>query len=760
MICCDMSETYLTHDGGKHWRMLHLNGMVQDIAYHPANPDVIYAGSFAMYKSEDKGLTWRMILPAPCQSGLVTPDMTIGRVQKILIDRKFPDHIYVGYHTDRFQRPGHGSLKLFASDDGGCSWNDLGVVEGAEFRLIDMSESENGRVLSVFTDSGFYHWDGTTMVKQPMPGGDYQWPISHGTSGIYPNTGQTVFYITRGVSGHGGAMRSGQKGMMSAIFRSFDAGKSWIKLNAPDMDFPDHAISQRTVKDLAVSYYHPGRVYASVWRRPLILPSNNIPGELYDAALRHPFAGKDMGQINRMGIIVSDDYGETWRWSVPIDLNLPDNVAVGWYENAYDADWLGPPWFIHSSDNDPDLAFAALQGFAWITRDGGISWEQVYTEQYEDASWYGRSFESTTCYDVVFDPFDKDTMLITYTDNGILKSVNGGKSWRHAIQGVPYDWINTCYKMVFDPAVPGLAWAVWTGVHDLPDHMMLRLRIAQIPPHAKGGVCITQDRGSTWRPLTDIYAKNCIHTCIELEPDSPVGNRTLYISVCPEGVYKSVDGGNSWELKTQGFGINKNVFFLKLAENGKLYAVTMKTLTDDDTPGDVKQAMWRGGVYVSANGADSWQELSLPAFVEIPQKLDFHPQNPDCIYLTSYPVPVDGDLRGGGVYRSDDGGGTWQIIFDERVQVYGIQIDPINPSNIYIVTAEYAAYRSLDGGMKWERIRGYHFSYGKNPILDPHDDTMMYISTFGASVFHGPRAGGTERYDDIDGFTLNHKLGT
>ena len=90
--------------------------------------------------------------------------------------------------------------------------------------------------------------------------------------------------------------------------------------------------------------------------------------------------------------------------------------------------------------------------------------------------------------------------------------------------------------------------------------------------------------------------------------------------------------------------------------------------------------------------------------------------------------------------------------------MYGIQVDPKNPQAIYIVTPEYAAYRSLDGGKSWARIRGYHFSIGKNPILDPYNDDMMYITTFGGSVFYGPRAGGTERYDDIDSLTLDHKI--
>ena len=764
MICCDMSETYITHDAGKHWRLLNLNGMVHDIAFDPFDPNVIYAGSWAVYRSDDKGLTWKLVLPTPLPGQPITPDTVAGYVIKIHADRKTPGHAYAGFHTRRLphREPG-GTLKLYASYDGAKSWTDMGDVEGSDVKCVTVAETGDGRFPCIFTDAGYFRCIDGKTVKQPLPQG-FSLPLTLAESGIHPVTGRSVLYIACALSvDSSGAVHSG-------LYRSYDLGETWTQLTGFDADYPDTAISTRTIRDIGVSFFNPGRIYASVWRRPLILESMGFFGQMYDAAKRHPQAGQDMGPINRMGIMVSDDYGETWRWSVAMDLEHPQNAAVGWYENAYDVDWIGPPWYMDVDDRDPDRVFAALQGFAWISHNGGDNWEQVYTEQYEDGSWYGKGFESTTCYDVMFDPFDKDTMLITYTDNGMLKSTNGGKTWKHAIQGVPYAWINTCYKMVFDPEVPGLGWGVWTSVHDLPDHMMHRLHIAKIPPIAAGGVCVTEDSGSSWRPLTDLYKTNCIHTCIELDPTSPVGSRTLYMSAAPEGVFKSTDGGHTWQPKNNGFGINKNVFTLKRAKNGKLYAVTMKTLTDTDVPTDVRRAMWTGGVYVSADGAETWRELKLPPNVEIPQKIDFDPTNPDCIYLTAFPIQLDKELTaavipakgtpmaGGGLYRSADGGETWENLFDERVQVYGIQTDPKKPAALYIVTAEFSAYRSLDGGKNWERIRGYHFKYGKNPILDPYNDDMMYITTFGGSVFYGPRAGGTERYDDIDGFTLPHKL--
>jgi len=773
MICCDMSNTYITYDAGKHWRMLHLNTMVQDIAFDPVNPDVIYAGSQALYRTKDRGQTWHLVLPTPNDDRgnpiPVTPDTVIGKIGKLHIDRKNPDCIYVGFHTRRYPRstPG-GGLKLYASYDGAESWQDLGDMEGSEVLAIDVAETGNGRVPHVFTNAGYYKYNAGALVKQQLPD-DVILPLTLAEAGIHPGTGLSVFFIITNLE------VDADGGVRSGVYRSFNLGKTWVELGGFDIDFPDKTGGKRLVKDISVSYYNPARVYASLARRPLVLPSCNVPGAPYEAEYRHPYlapGGKaeSLGPVNRMGVLVSDDYGDTWRWTMEMDLHLPDNVTVGWYENAYDVDWLGQPWYMDVDERNPDMALAALQGFAWVTHDGGATWQQVYTEQYEDGSWYGKSFESTTCYDVVFDPFDKETVIITYTDNGMLKSTNGGKTWRHAIQGVPYDWINTCYKMVFDPEVPGLAWGVWTSVHDLPDHFMRRIHIAKIPPYAKGGVCVTEDSASTWRNLTDSYERGFIYTCIALDPSSPVGSRTLYMSRCPDGVFKSTDGGKTWENKSSGFGINKNIFYLSLAADGKLYAVTMRTLTDEDTPADIRQAMWQGGLYVSEDGAETWREVKLPDNVGNPQKIAFDPTNPDCIYLTAFPINTregirggyfaqdKADLIGGGVYKSLDGGETWKNIFDERVIATGITVDPDNPAAIYFVTIEFAAYRSLNYGETWERIRGYHFFHGKNPILDPYNKDMMYITTFGGSVFYGPRAGGTERYDDIDGFTLDHRI--
>src|ERR1700694_995443 len=65
LVSCDMTGSYITHDGGKSWRMFNLRGVVQFFVFDPLNRKVIYAGSNGLWRSQDGGATWRLIYPKP-----------------------------------------------------------------------------------------------------------------------------------------------------------------------------------------------------------------------------------------------------------------------------------------------------------------------------------------------------------------------------------------------------------------------------------------------------------------------------------------------------------------------------------------------------------------------------------------------------------------------------------------------------------------------------------------------------------------------
>src|SRR6266404_8313516 len=65
LISCDMTGAYITHDGGRSWRMFNLRGVVRFFVFDPQDRKVIYAQSSGLWRSQDQGETWSLIYPKP-----------------------------------------------------------------------------------------------------------------------------------------------------------------------------------------------------------------------------------------------------------------------------------------------------------------------------------------------------------------------------------------------------------------------------------------------------------------------------------------------------------------------------------------------------------------------------------------------------------------------------------------------------------------------------------------------------------------------
>ena len=103
----------------------------------------------------------------------------------------------------------------------------------------------------------------------------------------------------------------------------------------------------------------------------------------------------------------------------------------------------------------------------------------------------------TTNYGIHVDPHDRSRIFMSNTDMGLFRSEDGGQSWIPSSEGMPQDWRNTTYWVVFDPDEPGLMWGAFSGTHDLPRPKMWRGRD---PDRYRGGVGISHDGGRTWTP--------------------------------------------------------------------------------------------------------------------------------------------------------------------------------------------------------------------------------------------------------------------
>ena len=126
------------------------------------------------------------------------------------------------------------------------------------------------------------------------------------------------------------------------------------------------------------------------------------------------------------------------------------------------------------------------------------------------------------------------------------------------------------------------------------------------------------------------------------------------------------------------------------------------------------------------------------------------PRIPGSMYLSCWPWPKEGREHAGGLLSTEDGGLTWKRVFHEDAHVYAAAVDPANPATIY---HQHLRQRALSAAMTaartWHRLEGYNFKWGHRPVPDPHHPGMLYLTTFGGSVFYGPAEGIPGAFEDI-----------
>jgi photosystem II stability/assembly factor-like uncharacterized protein len=186
-----------------------------------------------------------------------------------------------------------------------------------------------------------------------------------------------------------------------------------------------------------------------------------------------------------------------------------------------------------------------------------------------------------------------------------------------------------------------------------------------------------------------------------------------YMGATGGGLWKSTDGGTTWKPVTDGQIASSSIGAVAVAASNPdiVYIGT----GESDIRGNIIQG---GGAYKSTDGGKTWTHIGLTD-TQVIAKIRVHPTNPDLVYVAAFghhaaPNPDRG------VFRSKDGGKTWEkILFrDDKTGGNELIIDPNNPQVIY--AALWQAYRnswemssggpgsgifrSTDGGDHWTEI--------------------------------------------------------
>ncbi len=229
-------------------------------------------------------------------------------------------------------------------------------------------------------------------------------------------------------------------------------------------------------------------------------------------------------------------------------------------------------------------------------------------------------------------------------------------------------------------------------------------------------------------------------TSVVLDPNSPPQARVLYAGVFGEGVYKSHDDGKTWALKRNGLGHERNrrVSRLLLHRDGTLFAMVCAKRSAARQP-----LMPEGvGLYRSTDGGSHWEKVNASQQFLYPK--DFSVLDSDSRVILIGTCDADWNDRTGGLYLTTDGGTHWRRIGREGRQTFGGYFHPHHPGWIYMTLTEgtpaAGLWLSRDFGESWQAFEALPFSNIQRVVFDPADDTMLYVTTFGGSVWRGPSA--------------------
>ena len=709
LVACDMTGAYISENGGESWRLFDLRSPVRFFAFDPLDSEVIYAGAQVLWRSTDRGHTWDLVYPPPDSvKRLIMPD---DHASPIVLTAQGPSAAVTALAVDPADSKklylaivNASGPALYHSDDWGAHWQRTGSLAGDARKIyIDPRSPPSDRTLYVLEGNSVSIRKAGVWQQGPAPVGVTQFTDA---SGGFSGDGQLAIY----------AIAGGRRSAPGRLFISRDGGATWSAANDAFLRNEGGGVAPPQYTCVGTCLGHPEVAYIS-------------------------YEGLRLGGQVFHGVAKTHDAGATWElvWK---EAGAPaSNVHGLWISERFGTDWGEPGISLGVAPTSPEICYRTDDGRTMRTLDGGKTWEAVYSHRLANGTYTSTGLDVTTNYGVFFDPFDPRRVFIAYTDVGLFRSENGGQSWTSSTQGVPRRWLNTTYWITFDPAAKGRVWGVMSYVHDLPRPKMWR---RASPAQYEGGVSISDDGGKTWRPSNQGMPPTAA-THILLDPASPVNARVLYITGFGKGVFKSTDGGKTWALRNQGLP-DSEPFAWRLArdKHGVLYLVVARR-SEDGSFGNAQD----GALYRSPDGAQHWEKVALPRGVNGPNGLAIDAQDPNRLYLAAWGRNEPGGAVDGGIYLSADGGDSWRNVLSQDQHVYDVTLDPRDPRVLYACGFESSAWRSNDRGETWSRIRGFNFKWGHRVIPDPRNWDFIYITTFGGSVWYGPAAGDPQAAEDI-----------
>ena len=393
------------------------------------------------------------------------------------------------------------------------------------------------------------------------------------------------------------------------------------------------------------------------------------------------------------------------------------------WEKVWEGSEMGAVYSLSVAADDPTVVIAGSNTGIFRSTDSGRSWAAAWSAQ---QSLFGRD----KIYTLASTPLEPDLFFAGHSQNGVLRSDDGGVSWSQSSQGITDTRI---HEVVIAPSSPQI---VYAGSH--------------------GGVFRSGDGGITWQPRSDGFEFLNVAT-LDVHPSNPdivyagtgvqlnTNHTEHFVSgfQSGDGLYKTTDGGLSWARTDNGI---------------EEYQIV--TLMGDP---NIPYRVWLGGAaargaFMSPDGGDSFLfTASLASHYSMIIASGRRPPYP--MYMTSW--HVFGELM-----KSDDMGGSWRLLKSQVASavsaesreaglyrgestlwghLHGLAVDPSDDDTLYVGSVHDAGlpfnlsltgahiFKSTDGGATFtETDQGFPTATETSIgfiVVDPADSNVVYVAT-------------------------------
>jgi photosystem II stability/assembly factor-like uncharacterized protein len=379
---------------------------------------------------------------------------------------------------------------------------------------------------------------------------------------------------------------------------------------------------------------------------------------------------------------------------------------------------------------------AAADGGVWRTEDGGTNWTPLLDE-----------LGGMSTGAIVHHPSVPGVLLVgtgeanasgdSYDGIGILKTTDFGASWQLA--GLPES--QRIGRLAYDLTNPQVIHAAVSG--------------GLFSKGGNRGMYRSTDGGTTWQQTLFVSdSTSAIDVVVDPTDGTKVyaafwerirGPDFRRVAGPTSGIWKSTDGGTSWSPLVNGLPSGSSVGRIGLAiapsSPSVLYAIYA------DTPG------FFAGVYKTVDGGNSWARIDdgsdlanlYSSFGWYFGNIRVAPTNPNLVYAL-----------GVSLYRSTNGGADWSnVTGSQHVDFHDLWINPSNPSNV-ITGNDGGFYVSSTGTGNWVKKDGLAITQFYAITVDPQVPSRVYGGTQDNSTVRTP-TGLSDDYDVLiggDGFTV------